>query len=469
MGSSARMTAVGVESRPSRCVALALQHHPTSGMRVSASPTIDDILVTDRLWTRPAAVHDVTAEHAALVELAALVSALSDNRQESASRSLLARLVALARELCGAGSAGVSLLEMGAAEAQLRWVALAGAYSSLVGGTVPGDFSPCGECLRRDAIQLYEHPARVFPYLSSVSPPIVECLVVPLRCPNRLVGTIWVVTHSPARTFTRTEARALTTLAGVTAAVLELVAARDAAEHASRVKDEFLAIASHELQAPAAAILGWAELLLSGRLEASRAAQALSAIHHQAGIQAMRVGDLLDTARAATGRLRLTCEPCSLNDIVMTAVAMARPAASVKSLRLHVAESAAPIAVDADVQRLLQVLGNVLDNAVTFTPAGGSIHVAVGGQGGRGTVSVTDTGEGIRADFLPHVFGLFRQADASTTRPTGGLGVGLYVAKHIVNQHGGSIDVRSGGTGQGTTVRMSLPLAVSDERRRVGT
>lgn len=442
-------------------------------MRVSEFPTIDDILVTEQLWTRPAAVHDVAAEHAALVELATLVSALSDNRRESAARSLLARLVALARELCDAGSAGVSLLETRAetspAEHEFRWVALAGAYSSFVGEAVPGGFSPCGDCLRRDAIQLYERPARVFTYLSDVSPPVFECLVVPLRCPNRLVGTIWVVTHSPARKFTRTEASALTTLAGLTAAVLELAAARDAAENASRLKDEFLAVASHELQAPAAAILGWAELLLSGQLEAPRAAQALSAIHHQAGIQAVRVGDLLDTARAATGRLRLACEPCSLNDIVMTATAMAHPVASAKGLRLHVAGSAAPVVIDADRQRLLQVLGNVLDNAVTFTPAGGSIHVTVGGQGGHGTVSVADTGEGIAADFLPHVFELFRQADASTTRRTGGLGVGLYVAKHVVDQHGGSMDVRSGGIGQGTTIRIRLPLAVSDERRRVET
>jgi signal transduction histidine kinase/ActR/RegA family two-component response regulator len=237
--------------------------------------------------------------------------------------------------------------------------------------------------------------------------------------------------------------------------------ARRQAEEASRLKDEFLATLSHELRTPLTAVLGWAKLLRSGEFEAEAAGRALEAIERNAAAQARLINDLLDVSRIITGKLRLEVRPVELAPLIGAAVEGVRPAAEARGLRLDVRldESAGPVAGDAD--RLRQVVWNLLSNAIKFTPQGGSVEVRLSRADGHAEVTVTDTGRGIAPEFLPHVFDRFRQADQRLTREHGGLGLGLAIARHLVEMHGGTISAASAGTGAGATFSFRIPLAQS--------
>jgi signal transduction histidine kinase/ActR/RegA family two-component response regulator len=228
---------------------------------------------------------------------------------------------------------------------------------------------------------------------------------------------------------------------------------------ANRLKDQFLATLSHELRTPLNAVLGWTRVLRSTRLDEAAQAKALEAIERNARVQALLIEDLLDMSRIASGRPRLQCRDVDLAAIVDAAVEVIRPAATAKRLRLNVEIRTRPALTHGDSGRLQQVIWNLLSNAVKFTPPEGEVSVRLDQHDGY-RVSVTDTGSGIDPAFLPLVFEPFRQADGTITREHGGLGLGLAIAKQLVELHGGTIVARSAGRGAGATLEVSLPSVI---------
>jgi signal transduction histidine kinase/ActR/RegA family two-component response regulator len=236
-------------------------------------------------------------------------------------------------------------------------------------------------------------------------------------------------------------------------------AARSEAERAIRLKDDFLATLSHELRTPLAAILGWCAVLRNAVDSRSERERALDTIERNARTQARLIDDLLDMTRLQAGALHLAFETVALDVPVRAAIQGVKPAADAKGVTIDLASSAAPPHVRGDVDRLQQVAANLLVNAVKFTPAGGKVTVTVRAAGSNAELVVVDTGRGIDADFLPHVFTRFRQADSTTTRTHGGLGLGLSIVASLVRLQGGDVAVASAGPGQGATFTVRLPLA----------
>jgi len=234
--------------------------------------------------------------------------------------------------------------------------------------------------------------------------------------------------------------------------------ARTDAEAANRLKDEFVSIVSHELRTPLNAILGWTSMLQRGSLDAATSGRALQSIHDNATRQAKLIDELLDFSRIIAGRTTLELEEVDLRELLRGIVESMIPAASAAGLDLHLSP-VPPIKVIGDVRRLEQVFFNLIGNALKFTPSGGRVTINASAQGAQVHVRVTDTGVGIEPAFLPHVFDRFRQADSATTRTYGGLGLGLSIAKQLVDAHKGSIAVTSEGKGSGATFIVALPVA----------
>jgi signal transduction histidine kinase/ActR/RegA family two-component response regulator len=235
--------------------------------------------------------------------------------------------------------------------------------------------------------------------------------------------------------------------------------ARADAEAANRLKDEFVSIVSHELRTPLNSILGWTSMLSSGMLEQKLSARALQAIHENATRQAKIIDELLDFSRIVTGRVRLDLQSVDLRRLLDGVVESMLPMAAASGVELRV-DPLPAVWVTADPGRLEQIFLNLLGNAVKFTPTGGHVRIAADNQGGAVEVRIADTGIGIDHDFLPHVFDRFRQADAANTRLRGGLGLGLSIARQLVEAHRGTILVESPGRGSGATFTVRLPLAV---------
>jgi signal transduction histidine kinase/ActR/RegA family two-component response regulator len=233
---------------------------------------------------------------------------------------------------------------------------------------------------------------------------------------------------------------------------------KDRAEEANRVKDQFLALVSHELRTPLNAILGWSDMLCSGRLDAAQHDRACRAIYNSAKRQAQLVDELLDVARIMSGKLRVERAVVQLADVVRAAVETLQPTAEVKRVDVTFEMDPGIGAIEGDGARLQQVAWNLLSNAVKFTPPGGSVHVDLRRIGNVAQLTVTDTGEGIPSDFLPAVFEPFKQADGSSTRPHGGLGLGLSIVKYLVEAHGGTVTAASGGRERGATFTVFLPM-----------
>jgi PAS domain S-box-containing protein len=237
-------------------------------------------------------------------------------------------------------------------------------------------------------------------------------------------------------------------------------AARSEAEVASRSKDEFLAVLSHELRTPLNAIYGWTRMLSDAPLDPAMTARALQAIRRNADSLVKLVEDLLDVSRIVTGNLRLDVRRVGLRAVIEAALDTVRPAAAAKGVRLETVldEGAGPIM--GSPERLQQIVWNLLVNAVKFTPRGGRVQVHLHRVNSHVQVVVSDTGQGIPPDLLPFVFERFRQADSSSTRAHGGLGIGLALVRHLVELHGGSVSAESPGLGQGATFTVKLPVAM---------
>ncbi|HYN06668.1 MAG TPA: ATP-binding protein [Vicinamibacterales bacterium] len=235
-------------------------------------------------------------------------------------------------------------------------------------------------------------------------------------------------------------------------------AARAQAEQASRLKDEFLAIISHELRTPLHAIFGWAHIGSEPRVDEATKRRALEVIQRNARLQLHVVDDLLDISRIVSGKMKISTDIVDLVGVVTAAADSVRPLALTKPLQFDVVLAADQIVVRGDAGRLQQIIWNLVSNAIKFTPADGRIVLGLTADDACARIVVTDTGQGIAPEFLPLVFDRFRQADASTTRRHGGLGLGLSVVRHLVEAHGGTVTVESGGVGRGATFTVSLPL-----------
>jgi PAS domain S-box-containing protein len=234
--------------------------------------------------------------------------------------------------------------------------------------------------------------------------------------------------------------------------------ARSAAENANQMKDEFLATVSHEIRTPLNAILGWAFILRDPEMSAS-IPKGMDSIQRNAQSQAKIIDDILDVSRIITGKLKIEVKPTNLVDIVAESIDVVRPSAVAKKIEIEWASRSAPVVLLIDPDRIRQVIWNLLSNAVKFTGSGGVVSVSVEEEASAVTVAVTDTGRGIDPSFLPFVFDRFRQADGSTTRAIGGLGLGLAIVRHIVELHGGTVVAESAGAG--ATFRVSLPLGAA--------
>ena len=240
--------------------------------------------------------------------------------------------------------------------------------------------------------------------------------------------------------------------------LISLRAAREQAEQASRLKDEFLATLSHELRTPLNAILGWTAMLRQNTVEPERIPRVLEILERNATAQAQLVSDVLDVSRMITGKIRLSPRPVSVPAVIRDAIDTIRPGADAKGVGIEVDAPGEPVFVNADPERLQQVVWNLLSNAVKFSSTGGRVRVAASRTGRLVEIAVTDSGVGLTRDFLPYVFDRFRQADQTFTRAHGGLGLGLAIVKQVVEMHGGEVSADSAGPGQGAVFRVRLPV-----------
>ncbi|MDB4993645.1 MAG: two-component hybrid sensor and regulator, partial [Myxococcaceae bacterium] len=299
-----------------------------------------------------------------------------------------------------------------------------------------------------------------------------SAMIVPLIARGRTVGALSFVHAESGRSYNEEDlafAEDLGRRAAVAVDNAQLYAAeqraRDQADVANRAKDEFLSTVSHELRTPLNAILGWSRMMATATFTEERRARAMETIERNATAMAELVEDLLDVSRIISGRLRLDVHPVEVARIVEAALESVRPSVEAKEIRLHtvLAHDAGPIA--GDPGRIQQIAWNLLSNAVKFTPKGGRIEVIVRRVGSSIELSVTDSGQGIPASFLPFVFDPFRQADSTITRSRGGLGLGLAITKQLVELHGGLIEAKSAGEGRGASFVVSLPVSAMRHAR----
>jgi signal transduction histidine kinase/ActR/RegA family two-component response regulator len=242
-------------------------------------------------------------------------------------------------------------------------------------------------------------------------------------------------------------------------ATLGSQALAEEADKANHLKDEFIAMVSHELRTPLNAVLGWSRMLASKQLTDARASHAIETIERNAASLALIIDDLLDMSRIIAGTMNLILQPVDLTALTQAAVDVLRPMAAAKQVDVRLSTDASSTdIVNGDPGRLQQVIGNVLTNAIKFTPEGGRVDVSVEHAGSQMEVKVVDTGRGIRADFLPHVFERFRQADKTTSQRQGGLGLGLAIVRQLVELHGGTVHAASDGEGRGATFTIRLPI-----------
>lgn len=238
-------------------------------------------------------------------------------------------------------------------------------------------------------------------------------------------------------------------------------ALRQQAERASRLKDEFLATVSHELRTPLNSILGWGQILSTGKLDDAERKTALETIYRNARSQSQLIDDLLDTSRLITGNLHLNLSPTAVIPTIQTAVDVVRPAAEAKSISIETKFSSDIDTITCDAQRLQQMVWNLLTNAVKFTPENGRVEIAYERVDNNIRITVSDTGHGIEPEFLPLVFDRFRQADSSSTRTHHGLGLGLAIVRHLAELHGGQVSVQSDGPGKGAVFSIMLPITLA--------
>jgi CheY-like chemotaxis protein len=230
------------------------------------------------------------------------------------------------------------------------------------------------------------------------------------------------------------------------------------ADEANRSKDAFLATLSHEVRTPLNAILGWASILRSGKCSEADVQEGMEVIERNCKVQAQLIEDVLDISRIVSGKMQLQIGPCKLVEIIKASMDVVRPAADAKNIRIEANLDPAAGSAWCDANRIQQVIWNLLTNGVKFTPRGRVVRITLARHGSTARIQVSDEGQGISEEFLPYVFDRFRQAESTTTRKLGGLGLGLSIVKHIVELHGGTVHADSAGVGRGAIFTVNLPV-----------
>lgn len=284
-------------------------------------------------------------------------------------------------------------------------------------------------------------------------------LCVPLIARGHILGVLTILGTDPIHRLAEADIGLIEEVARNAALMIDNARLLHETREANRAKDEFLAVLSHELRTPLTAILGWVQLLKGTSLDEDTHQRALDTIERNTNAQTQLIGDLLDLSRIVTGKLRLELQPLDVQPVIEAALDAVRPAAQAKEITLCVAFSPGIGVVMGDAHRLQQVFWNLLSNAVKFTDRGGRIEVTMQRLEPYVEISVADNGRGISADFLPYVFDRFRQADSSSTRQHGGLGLGLAIVRHVTELHGGTVQALSDGENKGTTFKILLPLS----------
>ena len=298
-------------------------------------------------------------------------------------------------------------------------------------------------------------------------------IVTPLIAHERVLGAMTFAITESARRYGPADLSFATVIASHTAAAIEnarlsreAASARSAADAATRAKDEFLATLSHELRNPLNAVYGWVSLIDRGQLGEAQTRRAMQIIIRNVNAQIRLVDDLLDVSSVVSGRLRLSVQPVDLRELIEDALEAVRHAAEAKGIRLQPVLEGPGLVVSGDPGRLRQVMWNLLENAVKFTPKDGRVQVQLQRVRSHVEIVVSDTGRGIAADLLPYIFDRLRQGESGSTRSHGGLGIGLALVRHFAELHGGSVYAESAGEGQGATFVVTLPLMIAELREQ---
>lgn len=446
---------------------------------IKSEVPLESVLCTEQLARRASRVPAYQAESQALL---ALVQELTHS-----PGSVLQRLVDIALDLCKAHSAGISLLEEAGPPGGLnpkgnhfRWYAVAGQWAPLIWNTTtPREYGPCGTVVDRDTTLLFTRPHRYYTQFADVRPLLVEGLLVPFHVNGEAVGTVWVVAHDETRKFDSEDKRLLESLATFAAAayqvrmdnrllqaeIVERQHAEQALLDADRRRSEFLAQLAHELRNPLAPIRNAVEILRRAGGDEKNVRPVTEMLQRQISQIVCLVDDLLDVSRISRGKFELRRETIELASVVNHAVEACRPDIEHAKQKLIVALPPSPLYLHADAARLIEVVANLLSNACKFTSSGGQIWLTVERDGKEANVRVRDSGIGIPSDMLFTIFDMFMQIDTSLERRQSGLGLGLTLVKNLVELHGGTVQARSSGVGQGSEFIVRLPIMVEEVKQ----
>jgi signal transduction histidine kinase len=434
---------------------------------IARSSVFAQVVRTEELRTRFTRDPDFESESRALVELAQTLA--------SNPRQILDRLVQSALKLCQAGSTGISILdsETGGDPNQFRWRALAGAWTGkYLGSLLPRDFSPCGLVLSRNSVQLMTDPAQYYDYVAAIDPPCHEVLLVPFSLGGVPIGTIWAAMHDASRHFDAEDARVLGSLAKFASAGYQSLKTIEALEAYSNAqaeevkslakvnesKDNFIATIAHELRNPLGPIRNTSALLLRGPADPSVVKRAAEVIERQSAAMARLIDDLLDVSRVRLGVIDLHRSRVNLVDVLNSALDSSWLAAHSRSHEVEMQLPEEAVYVDGDPLRLVQILGNLLNNAAKYTDKNGRVSIRLSRDRGAAIIAITDSGIGLPANKIDSLFDLFAQGgQAGSPRSQGGLGIGLHLAKKLVEAHGGVLRAVSPGPGCGSTFTVELP------------
>jgi signal transduction histidine kinase/ActR/RegA family two-component response regulator len=415
------------------------------------------VISTAELARRPFRPPDFEAENLALVALA--------KEMVGSPRDILQRLVEKALHLCRAGSCGISIIEEDGGPGIFRWHALVGALAEHRWETTPRNFSPCGTVVDTNAIQLMSQVHRHFTYFAEVNPLILEALLVPFAVGGRTVGTIWVVMHDEDRCFDAEDARLLANLGQFAAAAYQVKSSLEQINEADRRKDEFLATLAHELRNPLAALQSAAHFLKErSHGTADHELQMMSEVNQrQLTAMTRMIDDLMDVSRITRNKITLHCERVDLAQIVGDAIQMNRALICAAGHELSVELPERPFWIRGDATRLVQIVANLLHNAVKFTPSAGRISIKAYREDAGTVIRVRDEGIGIAQHMLSKIFEPFAQVDGAGERAHSGLGIGLSMVKRLTELHGGTVQAQSRGNGCGSEFTVRLPRASDDD------
>jgi signal transduction histidine kinase len=409
-----------------------------------ATATLEEIDILSEFAARPQRVSNYRAEREALASLA---REMAEN-----SRNLLQRITELALELCSADSVGISLLDGDL----LRWWALAGVLAPYRDNNMPRDASPCGVCIDRNVTQVMSLPDRCFPALRT-KPRIVEALLVPVRDHEKVIGTIWVVTHGFERKFDREDERIISSLAQFASAGTQLVKSSDAAIGSSRKMDEFLAVLSHDLRNPLSSMGMIIYSLTHLPFEETTIIKSVERLDRQVKSLTRIVNDIGERSLLAHRKISIELVQIDLGMLIKEILEEWRKRLDEAKIIAHVDTSEAPILVLGDRIRLTQIFGNLLSNAIKFTDVGGTILLDLKTDEKRAIVQMRDTGRGFEAGAGGDIFEPFLRSGTTGTHKHGSPGLGLAITKQLVKLLGGEITAHSEGLGRGSTFTIVLP------------